>query len=60
MTKVVSIDAGSGKKQEPCMFCGAELAHVHLSCPRIKAAELYEDGSVAFIEYFPPMGDESA
>ena len=55
--KVVDIDRG--KQPDPCQFCGAEPAHVHLSCPRIKAAELYEDGTVAFVEFFPPTGDET-
>lgn len=56
MTKVVGIE--TGKKPDVCLYCGADPAHAGLSCPRIKAAELYEDGSLAFVEFFeskPPV-----
>ena len=64
MTKVVGIE--SGKKSEPCQYCGTEPAHPGLSCPRIKAAELWEDGALVAVKFFkpeiwnpPPTGDET-
>jgi hypothetical protein len=48
--KVVGIT--SAKK--PCQYCGADPAHPDLSCPRIKYAEIYEDGSLAAVEFFEP------
>jgi hypothetical protein len=61
--KVVGIDS---KKPEPCFYCGAIPSHPHLSCPRIKCATLFEDGTLEGVEYFkpgmwePPSGGKAA
>jgi hypothetical protein len=64
MSKVVGLDT---KKPEVCFYCGAKPAHPHLTCPRIKAASLFDDGTLEAVEFFkpsvwqfPPSGDEAA
>lgn len=49
MTKVVDIGA---KKADECLFCDG--SHQSMKCPRVKFLELYEDGSVAVVEFFEP------
>lgn len=51
MTKVVGISGGK-KPTEECLFCDGE--HQSLKCPRVKYLELFEDGSVAAVEFFDP------
>jgi len=50
--KVVEIDTKKKPVDSTCMFCGAD--HPHMHCPRVKALELDEDGTVAFVEFFEP------
>jgi hypothetical protein len=53
--KLASIDGGKKDDEpEPCQFCGGIPAHLGVSCPRIKEAELYENGALAFVKFFPP------
>jgi hypothetical protein len=55
MTKVVSIDGGKIKDDDaPCLCCGADPGHHIMLCPRVARLELFEDGTLAAVEYFPP------
>lgn len=47
--KVVGLES---KKLDACLFCGGE--HSSLTCLRVKELELHEDGSIAFVAYYPP------
>jgi hypothetical protein len=53
MTKVVQIGGGKKRDDEACMCCGHPWHHIML-CPKVQRVELYEDGSLAAVEYFEP------
>ena len=61
--KVVGIDTRP-KPVDSCQFCGHVPACPALTCSRLKYLELFDDGSLAAVEYFetwtPPKGDEPA
>lgn len=48
--KIVGLD--STKKPDPCMFCGED--HHPFRCQRVKKLELYEDGSVNYVQFRKP------
>lgn len=47
---VVGID----KSPPNCPFCGANPSCPDLTCPRLSAAELFDDNTIAAVEFFPP------
>jgi hypothetical protein len=53
-SKVVGIDSAK-KPDTPCLYCGKSPACPNLTCPRIKFAELFEDGTLAAVEFFEPQ-----
>ena len=64
MSKVVGLD--STKKPDPCQFCGSDPPHHSaLACPRVKYAEIDDEGGLIAVEFFepaiwnPPVGDET-
>lgn len=52
MTKVVGIDSGKKPDADECLFCDGK--HSSLKCPRLRYLELYEDGTIAAVEFIPP------
>jgi len=48
MSKVSLIQT---KPKKTCFYCGHSVVHPDLSCPRIAAAELYEDGGLCRVEF---------
>lgn len=51
--KVVGLDEKRKKTDdEPCQFCNTVPACRALTCPRVARFELWEDGSLAAVEYF--------
>jgi hypothetical protein len=51
--QVVDIDT-KPKPVDFCQFCGRVPACPALTCPRVKYLEVFDDGSVAAVEYFEP------
>jgi hypothetical protein len=51
MTKIVDISSKKPPAEE-CNFC--DKPHSSLRCPRVAYMELYEDGTVQAVEFFPP------
>ena len=53
--KIVGIDTKQKPVDSSCQFCGAEPACPGLTCPRLKAVELFDDGAtLAVVEFFEP------
>jgi len=51
-SKIVGIE--SSKKPDACLYCGHEPAHPNMTCPRVARFELWEDGTLAGVEFFEP------
>jgi hypothetical protein len=53
VTKVVGIDT-KPKPVDSCQFCGHIPACPALTCPKVVRFELFEDGTIAAVEFFEP------
>ena len=53
MTKVVGIPV-TRKPDAPCGYCGAIPACPDMTCPKCARFELFDDGSLAAVEFFEP------
>ena len=42
------------KPADACQFCGQTPACPALTCPKVARIELFDDGSLAAVEYFDP------
>jgi hypothetical protein len=53
VTKVVGIPT-TKKPDAPCLYCGALPPCPDMTCPKCARFELFDDGSLAAVEFFEP------
>lgn len=51
--KVVGIEGGK-KPEAACLYCGKVPACPDMTCPKVSRFELFDDGTLAAVEFFEP------
>jgi hypothetical protein len=54
VTKVVGIESAKKPDDDACLYCGKVPACLGMTCPKVVRFELFEDGSIAAVEFFDP------